>query len=107
MGDVPIIRRWGTFTTIVVAFNVILVVAAGVILMRTNSRFHDCLTHVPPLRSAPPNPAGLADCESQSEFGTALALLLLPIGILVDLAFVEAWFRRTLVRRRQSGIFSS
>jgi hypothetical protein len=96
---VTIVRRWGTFTTIVVAFNVVLVIAVAVILVLTQTRFTDCMANVGKSTSAHPNPPGLAECGSRDESGTAWALLLVPIGILVNLAFLIIWLRRRHARQ--------
>jgi hypothetical protein len=97
--------KWAVLS--LVAFNVILVIAVPVILVMTENNWHACMEHVPPLRTSPPNPPGLAECQSNVEAGDALAFLLIAIGIVIDLLFLAIWLLRKHVDRRSMTITPS
>jgi hypothetical protein len=98
MNIVKITRGLGTFPRLAAAFNVVMVVAVGLVLVLTEMSWSRCLADVDagfvPLRR----------CQEQVTNGQAsIFFLLVPLWILGDLAFAAVW----LWKRRSAGIRSA
>ena len=98
MNVVMIARRWGTFTRLVVAFNVVMVAAVSLVLVLTETSWSRCAADVD---------AGLVSldrCQDQLMNGqAAVFFLLVPLWILGDMAFAAVWLRK----RRSAGTRST
>ena len=98
MNIVKIARGWGTFPRLAGAFNVVMLVAVGLVLVLTQASGSRCLADVD---------AGLVPlrrCQEQMTHGYfAIIFLLMPPWILGDLAFAAVW----LWKRRSAGIRSA
>ena len=98
MNVVTIARRWTRFSRLVGAFNVLMVVVVGLVLVLAETSWRHCLADVD---------AGLVPlrrCQEQVTNGqAAVFFLLVPLWILGDLAFAAVW----LWKRRAAGIRSA
>jgi hypothetical protein len=97
MNIIKIVRRLGTFTILAGAFNVVMVVAVGLVLLLTEASWSRCLAEVDQGRLS------LSHCQGNLMNGQATVFFLLaPLWILGDLAFAAVW----LWKRRSAGIRS-
>lgn len=91
-------RELGTLPRLAGAFNVVMVIAVGVLLVVTEMTWNRCLAEVD---------AGLTPlwlCQDQVTNGHAtIFYLLVPAWIMGDLAFAAVWLRK----RRAAGIGST
>ena len=98
MNVVRIARSWGTSTRVVAAFNVVMVVAVGLVLVLTETGWNRCLAEIDQGRLS------LSQCQGNLMNGqAAVFFLLVPLWVLGDLAFAGVW----LWRRRSAGIRSA
>lgn len=98
MNVVKIACSWGTSTKVVAAFNLVMVVAVGLVLVLTETGWNRCLAELDQGRLS------LSHCQSNLMNGqAAVFFLLIPLWVLGDLAFAVVW----LWRRQSAGIRSA
>jgi hypothetical protein len=98
MNVVKVARSWGTSTKVVAAFNLVMVVAVGLVLVLTETSWNRCLAEIDPGRLS------LSHCQGNLMNGqAAIFFLLVPLWVLGDLVFAVVW----LWRRRSAGIRSA
>jgi len=103
LSNVMIVRRWGTSTKALAAFNLVMVVAVSLVLALTETSWNRCMAAVEQGRLSRDLCQGnLMDGQA------AVFFLLIPLWVLGDLAFAAVWlWRRRSASTRSPGIRSA